>query len=220
LINDISGKQLTEEEFNKLKLDGKISADAKYSDYKSKNNAKRAAADKKGGNTAKASTVGGGSSNSGTTKTPPPDIQAVQNSSISNLSNKGVKGENFELYINSGTYSNVELGEKVTDSNLDSIYQNSLKGATAQFGSLLYFNERNRLAVRDGSGNWWYVVYTSAGDKTKGDPHKEAIAAAKLQVPIKYETGGLADFTGPAWLDGTKSRPELVLNARDTQNFI
>jgi hypothetical protein len=27
-----------------------------------------------------------------------------------------------------------------------------------------------------------------------------------------YKTGGLADFTGPAWLDGTKARPELVLN--------
>ena len=37
---------------------------------------------------------------------------------------------------------------------------------------------------------------------------------------LGYETGGLADFTGPAWLDGTKARPELVLNARDTENFI
>lgn len=35
-----------------------------------------------------------------------------------------------------------------------------------------------------------------------------------------YKTGGLADFTGPAWLDGTKARPELILNQRDTQNFI
>ena len=35
-----------------------------------------------------------------------------------------------------------------------------------------------------------------------------------------YKTGGLADYTGPAWLDGTKRKPELVLNARDTQNFI
>ena len=35
-----------------------------------------------------------------------------------------------------------------------------------------------------------------------------------------YKSGGLADFTGPAWLDGSKSRPELVLNARDTENFI
>lgn len=37
---------------------------------------------------------------------------------------------------------------------------------------------------------------------------------------VKYKTGGLADFTGPAWLDGTKSKPEMVLNAQDTQNFI
>jgi hypothetical protein len=43
----------------------------------------------------------------------------------------------------------------------------------------------------------------------------------RSQVTVRaYETGGLADFTGPAWLDGTKSHPELVLNARDTKNFI
>ena len=35
-----------------------------------------------------------------------------------------------------------------------------------------------------------------------------------------YKKGGLADFTGPAWLDGTKTRPEMVLNAQDTENFI
>ena len=40
------------------------------------------------------------------------------------------------------------------------------------------------------------------------------------EIISAYATGGLADFTGPAWLDGTKSRPELVLNPRDTENFI
>lgn len=35
-----------------------------------------------------------------------------------------------------------------------------------------------------------------------------------------YATGGLADYTGPAWVDGTRTNPELVLNAKDTQNFI
>ena len=35
-----------------------------------------------------------------------------------------------------------------------------------------------------------------------------------------FKKGGLADFTGPAWLDGTKSKPEMVLNAKDTENFI
>ena len=35
-----------------------------------------------------------------------------------------------------------------------------------------------------------------------------------------YKTGGLATQTGPAWLDGTPAKPELVLNAQDTKNFI
>ena len=37
---------------------------------------------------------------------------------------------------------------------------------------------------------------------------------------LRYATGGLADYTGPAWLDGTPSKPELVLNAADTKNFL
>ena len=32
-----------------------------------------------------------------------------------------------------------------------------------------------------------------------------------------YKNGGLVDFTGPAWLDGTKSKPEMVLNAEQTK---
>ena len=47
------------------------------------------------------------------------------------------------------------------------------------------------------------------GDKTR-----------KKFKALGYKTGGLATSTGPAWLDGTPSKPELVLNARDTQNFI
>jgi hypothetical protein len=36
----------------------------------------------------------------------------------------------------------------------------------------------------------------------------------------RYATGGLADFTGPAWLDGTKSNPEYVLSAQQTRSFM
>lgn len=35
-----------------------------------------------------------------------------------------------------------------------------------------------------------------------------------------FKTGGLNTTTGPAWLDGTKSRPEYVLNAVQTQAFL
>ena len=34
-----------------------------------------------------------------------------------------------------------------------------------------------------------------------------------------YKKGGLANFTGPAWLDGTKSNPERVLSPRQTKLF-
>jgi hypothetical protein len=46
------------------------------------------------------------------------------------------------------------------------------------------------------------------------------LEAFNYQNLIKYKTGGLADFTGPAWLDGTKSKPEIVLNQTDSANFI
>jgi len=41
------------------------------------------------------------------------------------------------------------------------------------------------------------------------------------QLKIKhYKQGGMIDFTGPAWLDGSKSKPESMLDAIDTKNFI
>lgn len=42
----------------------------------------------------------------------------------------------------------------------------------------------------------------------------------KRWVPKKYfqyKSGGLVDFTGPAWVDGTKQRPEAFLSAEDTK---
>lgn len=35
-----------------------------------------------------------------------------------------------------------------------------------------------------------------------------------------YKTGGLSSSTGPAWLDGTKTAPEYVLNAEQTKAFL
>jgi hypothetical protein len=37
---------------------------------------------------------------------------------------------------------------------------------------------------------------------------------SKMKAKYVFKTGGLADFTGPAWLDGTKSKPEYVLNSK------
>lgn len=75
--------------------------------------------------------------------------------------------------------------------------------------------------------------YQAMKNETKNKAEKDAIdekrkdaiqrvrnTPTRITKLSAYKTGGLATQTGLAWLDGTKSRPELVLNARDTENFI
>ena len=62
-----------------------------------------------------------------------------------------------------------------------------------------------------------------------GSTQAEAFANAKANAPSnvskwyepmydkKYAKGGLVDYTGPAWVDGTKTRPESFLDATDTK---
>lgn len=73
-------------------------------------------------------------------------------------------------------------------------------------------SNRKILKIRKGA-KYPYLIGTS------NDPSGWSgwYTAAALQA---YKKGGLANFTGPAWLDGTKSKPEAVLNARDTENFL
>lgn len=60
---------------------------------------------------------------------------------------------------------------------------------------------------KDAMSGAWYGKYYGIKD----------ISQYKMS---KFKTGGLADFTGPAWLDGSKTKPELILNAQDSANFI
>ena len=64
--------------------------------------------------------------------------------------------------------------------------------------------------LRDQKINWDDPKYQMEYDKT-WDPYYKK---------FKYKTGGLNTQTGPAWLDGTFAKPELVLNSKDTANFL
>jgi hypothetical protein len=66
---------------------------------------------------------------------------------------------------------------------------------------------------------YMYRSATGGWHKLK-DETSQGFRTAYFNKLNAFKTGGLADFTGPAWLDGTKARPELVLNQRDTANFI
>ena len=78
-----------------------------------------------------------------------------------------------------------------------------------------YFGPNTASAVREFQRKYKNKASkTLAADGVVGRYSKEAFRA------LGYKTGGLADYTGPAWLDGTPSKPELVLNATDTKNFL
>ena len=70
-----------------------------------------------------------------------------------------------------------------------------------------------------GSGN----SMAEAQRKAYEEALKKIPTNAMYMDPVKYiqkfKTGGLANFTGPAWLDGTKSDPERVLSPKQTRLF-
>lgn len=80
----------------------------------------------------------------------------------------------------------------------DGSYGPLTKGAVKALQTKLGFTGR------DVDGKW--------GPKTYAAFKKSGLKA--------YKTGGIADFTGLAWLDGTKSKPEIILNQQDSKNFI
>ena len=88
-----------------------------------------------------------------------------------------------------------------------------------------------------GSQNWEAKITYYLGSGASfvvtgtGSTQQEAYQEALKKIPKnamymdpaiynkKFKIGGLADFTGPAWLDGTKSEPERVLSPKQTKLF-
>ena len=109
---------------------------------------------------------------------------------------------NVEVGEGDQKYSGVsdDLNKKITN----------LSGGTPSNGWLALY-EGVPYVYKDG---YWRIISQSSTQ-----PNANALAEAMKKSLNTYETGGLADFTGPAWLDGTKSRPEYVLNAAQTERF-
>lgn len=122
-----------------------------------------------------------------------PDVNKVQTPKKNPTSNSGAKALTVGTRVRT-----VGFGNAASDGS----------GGRAAKG----LSNRKILKIRKGA-KYPYLIGTS------NDPSGWTgwYTAAALQA---YKKGGLANFTGPAWLDGTKSRPEAVLNARDTENFL
>ena len=60
---------------------------------------------------------------------------------------------------------------------------------------------------------------TIISNQTKYNYHKNRHANWVNATIKQYSEGGLVDFTGPAWVDGTKATPEAFLNPIQTKNI-
>lgn len=75
-----------------------------------------------------------------------------------------------------------------------------------------YFANDPIYTVLGENNGYWKVRYHKLSSGVTGWFKKGDVKA--------YKTGGLVDYTGLAQLDGTPGKPELVLNSKDTDNFI
>lgn len=134
----------------------------------------------------------GGFTYTGMTKAPSKNGSGSSNSSSgTNTSNK-----------------KISIGSRVRANSNSLIYSDSYGGG----GARQYYANDPIYTVIDENNGYYLTRYHKLGAGYTGWFRKQDLTA--------YKTGGIADFTGPAWLDGTKSNPELILNARDTENFI
>ena len=83
---------------------------------------------------------------------------------------------------------------------------------------------KQRLTAKFGSANAAAIQSYINAHGSNGDLYKYWVKSGKSKLSQYYysafKTGGLADYTGMAWLDGTPTKPEMVLNPDDTENFI
>lgn len=104
----------------------------------------------------------------------------------------------------------VEVGDHVTFANGSYTADSSGGGAsgTSNRGKKVYVTK-----IQKGAKKPYHI---STGKKF-GSGDLGWVTKSQLKG---YKTGGLVDYTGLAQLDGTPSKPELVLNSVDTENFL
>lgn len=159
-------------------------------------------------------------------------IQALQDLKRAQMAE--IENSEDEEFIETPT----DEGEGVTQAPTEPPKDNGLEKAAAAYENAMeIYHKINRGLYPTGSQNrlskalsegYTETEYRIAQDlinkvypvSKRGQGIAWDTAVAQIKSKYGFKTGGLADFTGPAWLDGTKSKPELVLNPGDTQNIL
>ena len=128
----------------------------------------------------------------------------------------------FELTTKSGATKTGRLRAKKPGSNSKALLQ-AAKDAGIESNQFFYISEEKAEQIKAERGGM--IVEAGYYMMAKNKDYVAQIVKDKLDYAMlgdakRFSTGGVADFTGPAWLDGTKSKPEIVLDQTDSANFM
>ena len=114
-------------------------------------------------------------------------------------------------------------GQKVTlggvPAQVATVLKDQSKGIPYMYNGDIYWRGDSEIVTYLGGADVYYSWYRLKNtEEDTGGGAKNTLTYFKNKL-LEYKTGGLANFTGPAWLDGTPSRPEYILNADQTERF-
>ena len=142
----------------------------------------------------------------------------------------------FEKYMGyppiingSGPIANGPIASNVKSFSKDSFLSTGIDWGTYTLSKSDY----EKHTAKDSSGSTYLHIgaiswnYFDSQWAKKGEGYTATLKDGKYEIDIlwgeptytAYKTGGLVSSTGPAWLDGTKSKPEYVLNPEQTARF-
>ena len=107
--------------------------------------------------------------------------------------------------------THVGIGDLFWQFSNKQIEEDSIEVGTKKYVLSPYYNE--------GTGHENHYICM---DDLTYDSYNSVWTLGKLRAPyytFQYAKGGYVDYTGPAWVDGTKSHPEYMLNATQTAQF-
>ena len=105
-------------------------------------------------------------------------------------------------------------GTTVKNSSPYSVYGKTPQGNASKLSPTYSSYASAKEAAIKAIQNGWSSVYISS----KGGTSK-VVSSVKGDFGPAFKEGGILDFTGPAWIDGSKQKPERVLNPYQNELF-
>lgn len=132
------------------------------------------------------------------------------------------KAGDFVGPINKTDNKKQENNKEQINKNLEKIEAstaNKMKTNIRAGGGLKVHSNKNDFLLKDENNNYYITSDRITAEKWNKKGYERYRFSSTTNSWSKYVTGGLVDYTGPAWVDGTKTKPEAFLSATDTENI-